>query len=435
MCIPSTRNSIMDSPDLQRSAAKAVGRAIQDHWTPRLAVHLWDRLELSRRECDTQRHLLSCMYYPSIDKYVPLHMWTNPMDPDDFVEFPMLPGRYLREKEYEKIAASGQIVVSSDGRSCQRNACLAATELYSSYAQAMRSNFSQHRPARPVYLFDGTGQSLGRGLCHSEMGSADFVGDCKQSRQTLQPLQASEGNDHAVSIRETMAYATKTYNDLIKAGQIDLEDGTSIPAKPIASADFQAVKAMTATSEQSHSVWCTCLPGDSHHKYCRDPIDYDPESPASIDAAHARMLRWIERDASGPKCKFKTYDDQCRWNHVCPSVARGGPFKRFKCELCDYYPTEAQWRKAMRDFDAKTDDEQKGERKVHRENGCDIYKWSRHFFSEKFMSPLLHLDHKDIGVDMLHLIYLNVFKHLFNYTFHQPMPGESARTRLPIALA
>ena len=82
-------------------------------------------------------------------------------------------------------------------------------------------------------------------------------------------------------------------------------------------------------------------------------------------------------------------------------------------------------------FDALNDDEQKNERKIHRENGCLIYKWNRHYFSEKYMSPLLHLDLKDIGVDMLHLIYLNVFKHLFNYTIHQPMPGESAGLPLP----
>ena len=423
--------ALMDTPTIQRTAARAAADSIQKHWTPRLSVHLWDRLELSRRACETQRHLLSCLYYPSIDKYVPLALWTNPEDSSDYVPFPVLPGRYLREKEYAEIADSGNILVSADGRSCQRNACLAATELYSNYTQAMRSNFSQHRPAQPVYLFDGTGQSLGRGLCHSEMGSADFIGDCKQSRQTLQPLQASEGNDHAVSIRETMAYATKTYNELIKAGKIERADGTFIPARPIASADFQAVKAMTASSEQSHSVWCTCLQGDSHHRYSKDLISYDPEEPASIEAAHKKMLHYIESDNSGPKCKYKSHDDQCRWNHVCPNVARGGRFKRFKCELCGYNPTEAQWNKDMATFDALNDDEQKGERKIHRENGCLIYQWKRHYFSEKYMSPLLLLDLKDIGVDMLHLIYLNVFKHLFNYTIHQPMPGESAGLPLP----
>ena len=36
---------------------------------------------------------------------------------------------------------------------------------------------------------------------------------------------------------------------------------------------------------------------------------------------------------------------------------------------------------------------------------------------------MLFLDFKDIGVDQLHLVYLNCFKHLFNYTIHQPMPG------------
>eukprot|EP00965_Chrysotila_dentata_P050343 1667747-Pleurochrysis_carterae.AAC.1 len=32
------------------------------------------------------------------------------------------------------------------------------------------------------------------------------------------------------------------------------------------------------------------------------------------------------------------------------------------------------------------------------------------------------------GVDGLHLIYLNIFKHLFNYTVHQPLPGAPAYT-------
>lgn len=186
---------------------------------------------------------------------------------------------------------------------------------------------------------------------------------------------------------------------------------------------------MTGTSEQSHAVWCTCLPGDSHHKYRQEPISYDPEDPASIEAAFIKMIAAIESDDDGPKCKFKAYDDLCRWNHVSPSAARGGRFKRFKCEIRGYNPTESQWNNDMRNFGAKDDDEQKAERKRHRENGQQEYQWCRHFFREKFMSPMLHpVDLKNIGVDMLHLIYLNVFKHLFNYTIHQSMPGEPART-------
>eukprot|EP00965_Chrysotila_dentata_P152410 5037493-Pleurochrysis_carterae.AAC.1 len=32
------------------------------HWTARLSVHVWDRLELSRAKMETLRHLLSFVY-------------------------------------------------------------------------------------------------------------------------------------------------------------------------------------------------------------------------------------------------------------------------------------------------------------------------------------------------------------------------------------
>ena len=93
--------------------------------------------------------------------------------------------------------------------------------------------------------------------------------------------------------------------------------------------------------------------------------------------------------------------------------------------MCGYSPTENEWLKDMSDFEKLDDDEQKAARKKHRENGEEVYKWRRHLFGELFMTPLLHLDCKDIGVDMLHLLYLNLFKHLFNYTVHQPLPGDA----------
>lgn len=38
------------------------------------------------------------------------------------------------------------------------------------------------------------------------------------------------------------------------------------------------------------------------------------------------------------------------------------------------------------------------------------------------MAPLLHLPAERVGVDQLHLIYLNFFKHLFKYTVHENLP-------------
>ena len=193
-------DELQEIPNVLRAAAMKISDTIQKHWTPRLAVHLWERLNLSRSECETQRHLLSFKYLPfPQDLYEPLLLWQNPADPEDCVPFPILPGRYAREREHAAIAAETGTVVDAFGN-CQRDARVAASEMYSAYKEAMRTNFSEHRPAQPVFMFDGTGQSLGKGLCHAELGSADFQGECLQSRRrTLQPLQASAVTSYCIS--------------------------------------------------------------------------------------------------------------------------------------------------------------------------------------------------------------------------------------------
>ena len=300
-------DELLENTELNRKFAQKFSKHIEAHWTPRLSVHLWDRLNLSRRGCEDLRHLISYKYEPADDTYRNLPLWVNPEDPTDSVWYPVLPGRHAREKEHAEIADEAGIQVDAFGN-CQRDACVAATELYTAYQGAMRKNFTPERPAQPVYYLDGTGQSLGKPLCHSEMGSADFTGDCRQSRKTLQPLQASEGTDHAQSIRDTMMYTSEKYNKLIAEKEIVRSDGTRILARPIASADFQAVKAMTATAEQSHAVWCKC--GErTQHKYCKHPINFDPKVPSSIRKAYTEMINFIETDANGPNCHFKPFDD------------------------------------------------------------------------------------------------------------------------------
>eukprot|EP00965_Chrysotila_dentata_P012979 428744-Pleurochrysis_carterae.AAC.1 len=69
--------------------------------------------------------------------------------------------------------------------------------MYSNFAGAMRSNFSANRPVQPVLYLEATGASLGRGVTHCEIGSADFTGTTKQSRATLAPLAQYEGSDKA----------------------------------------------------------------------------------------------------------------------------------------------------------------------------------------------------------------------------------------------
>ena len=54
-------------------AASAVAK-VQEHWTARHSVHIWDRLELSRSQMESLYHLLSFVYDPATDKYVPIRV-------------------------------------------------------------------------------------------------------------------------------------------------------------------------------------------------------------------------------------------------------------------------------------------------------------------------------------------------------------------------
>eukprot|EP00965_Chrysotila_dentata_P159537 5270466-Pleurochrysis_carterae.AAC.1 len=65
--------------------------------------------------------------------------------------------------------------------------------MYHNFRGAMRSNFNAKRPAQPVLYLDATGASLGRGVAHCEIGSADYTGSTKQSRAAPAPLAQYEG--------------------------------------------------------------------------------------------------------------------------------------------------------------------------------------------------------------------------------------------------
>lgn len=118
-----------------------------------------------------------------------------------------------RQALFNKLADEGEITVGGNGR-CERDAGRCATQLYSRFSQATRKDFSRDRPARPIFYFDGTGGSLGRGIGHAELGSADFAGDCKQSRATLNPLNMWPGNDHALPLRENLDETMRSFNAL-----------------------------------------------------------------------------------------------------------------------------------------------------------------------------------------------------------------------------
>ena len=381
-------------------------------WSDRLSVHLWDRLELSSRRMDDLRHLLSFVYRPLSSTYDPIVVWRNAHDENGFLPMPSIVGRAGREKLYAKLSAKEGITVGDNGR-CERDACKCAGQLYSRFARAMRSNFSPTRPARPILYFDGTGGSLGKGICHVELGSADFAGECKQSRATLNPLAMYSGNDHAMPLRANLSLSIESFNALCAAAEIEREDGSCIPCEPIVVGDMQGIKCMMGMTESCHSVWCKCrarghVDGEGpQHMYSK---------PDSQFATYEEMLQFY--DSVG--CEFKTEDFLLANAHLSKGLFHGGTFTKFTCPDCGYSPTQAQAKADLARFNALTDKEQAAERREHVAQG-------QHWHVEKYMGPLPRkIGMLRCGADQLHLIYLNMFKHLFKYTIHEPLP-ESKR--------
>jgi hypothetical protein len=165
---------------------------VQRHWSARHAVHVWDRLELSRSQMQTLTNLLSFVFDPESNDYVPIRVWENPNDQNDFVLTARLAGRHAREREFDAIASTMDITVGANGR-VERDAIKCTSLLYSNYAAALRKTYSADRPAQPVLFLDGTGGSLGRGICHGEIGCADFIAvgdsDAKQAGAHPRDLQ------------------------------------------------------------------------------------------------------------------------------------------------------------------------------------------------------------------------------------------------------
>jgi hypothetical protein len=390
----------------QRIVEDAVAK-VQEHWSARLAVHVWDRCELSRSKMETLRHLLSFIYDPIIDDYVPVKVWVNPRDPAQYVLSAQLASRQRREADFRMLAGACDITVGIAGN-CQRDPLSVTEAMYSNFAVAMRSNFSTARPAQPVLYLDATGSSLGRGVTHVEVGSADFDGDAKQSRSTLGPLALYEGSDKNVPLREHLDLVLPAWNQMILKGKM-MVNRASVPMRPITSADMQGCKALYGQTSSCHSVWCWCL-ALKRHLYATSLVD-----------SYEEMLKYITITVG---CEFKSEEDMCNLAHYSYGVHRGGAFTKINCACCEYSPTERQWRRDLADFHAGTDADQLEQTKAHNEVGIPAADrlLNKHHNQVLFQPPGVFNGMERAGVDQLHLVYLNIFKALFNYTIHQSMP-------------
>ena len=137
---------------------------------------------------------------------------------------------------------------------------------------------------------------------------------------------------------------------------------------------------------------------------------------------------FIDQIGGGQGCQVKTFDEMCGFAHYSPGVARGGSVTRFTCCCCGYSPTEKKWRADLAAYTALSDNEQAICRATHNEmGGSPDQGWKKHYHQILYLHPMLLVGMDRAGVDQLHLVYLNMFKHIFKYTIHHALPESKKK--------
>lgn len=79
---------LVDAPTfkkVRKRIAQETMANLQLQWSARHAVHIWDRLNLSRSQMEKLRHLLSFVYDLVTDRYQPIRVWEDPDNPKSSV--------------------------------------------------------------------------------------------------------------------------------------------------------------------------------------------------------------------------------------------------------------------------------------------------------------------------------------------------------------
>ena len=123
-------------------------------------------------------------------------------------------------------------------------------------------------------------------------------------------------------------------------------------------------------------------------------------------------------------CEMKSHSYLCSVAHYSEGVKLGGKFTNINCPRCGYNPSEQQWYADLNAHHAKSEESAKEAEQAHNEVGVEEKCWECHDDQLLFCPPLPDFGMKRAGVDDLHLLSLNWFKHLFNYTVHHNLSGQ-----------
>ena len=252
------------------------------------------------------------------------------------------------------------------------------------------------KPLMFVLTGDATGGWRGSSITHGEIGIGSFAKGKAISKLAYLPVWLMEGDDSTDNLRARAALVFEQYNKLKRRGTMTVTiEGKEITLKTklLISADFQFFKAISNMSKYTSAIFCKCLPDDLF-KY--------PEVEAKCWDDCVAFYASINGE-------LKTRSDICRMSHYSLEVMLGKPFKQFGCSCGWTSGTEKQWRAAV-EAHAQLDEK---ERKAANREHSSMPEHLRHLL---FGAPLPVQDMIDNSVDVLHLIFINMFAFFMEHT-------------------
>ena len=98
---------MMETPEFAEATKAVVEDSVDkvlEHWSARLTVQVWGRLDVTDSKMETQRHLLSFVFDRSTGKYTPIRIWENPNDASDYLVMAQLVPHKKWKNEFSSIA-------------------------------------------------------------------------------------------------------------------------------------------------------------------------------------------------------------------------------------------------------------------------------------------------------------------------------------------
>ena len=395
---------------------------IQDRWNARHSLHIMSDLSLSRELFEMLRHLLSFEYIPPVgereednmpdnngnekgDYYERLHIYENPFNKRQRVEFPALQPRLVREAERDAVLGTLENEQSECGGVAYRKNLVAAVEgmagMYWSTGVLRRGVTEGTEKLLLVGFGDATGGWNSDSVTHFEVA----VGSLKtisQSKVTLLNALLCEGKDDAKTLRTKAQPFTEQLTKLHEEGMINIFPPTDaavqvaqkVQVRVLFAGDFQIIKAFNNMSSYTSPIWCECE-------------DINTFSPTT-KRTWKDVLKWY----NDCKCVVKTLQRICELNGWSYAKLMGKPFEPFDCGCAcakqHSWRTEAEWRRWVKANQALEGAALKEANRIW--GGQHRRHWPSHPPCHKFPS-MLHF-----SVDILHALFINYFKMIAEMT-------------------